>query len=171
VEVTTLIKGYLLNFNQKCIIVNFGEEGMQKMYRGQIIHTGVSDHAKWVDGLRSVKANYLMWNGAYRVLNPFVQMSYCEYPEGIKHLNRSNLVQAISKYKFFNCIYREGAEDFDEGVYISERFGRRLVVLNAERTHCYFSSQGRFYKSKVWIDKSGVVYGACVGSQYGEYDK
>jgi hypothetical protein len=89
----------------------------------------------------------------------------------LRHLQQKNLIQSISKFKFLNCIYREGAEDFDEGVYISKRFGRRSVVLNAERTHCYFSSQGRFYKSKVWTDKLGVVYGACVGSEYGEYDK
>ena len=105
----------------------------------------------------------------YRVINPFVQTCFIEY--GVQQLNKRNLIQGISKVKFLNCIYREGAEDIDEGIYISERFGKRPVVLNAERTHCYFSHKGVFYKSKVWTDKLGVVYGACVGSEYGVYDE
>ena len=143
---------------------------MQKMYKGQIIHTGVSDYAKWIDGLRSIKANYEMWNGTYRVLNPFVQMSFCSYPEVIRYLNRANLLQVISKDKFLRCVYHEGSEDIDDGIHVSAKFGKIPVVLNLERTHCYFSYQGRFYKSKVWTDKLGMVYGACAGSQYGEYD-
>lgn len=144
---------------------------MQQMYRGQVVHTERYSGITWKYGLRTVLSNFEISKGHYQVFNPFIQLNYYEYPTRVRHLQRNNLIQVISKSKFFNCIYREGAEDFDEGVYISERFGKRLVVLNAERSHCYFSHKGRFYKSKVWTDKLGVVYGACVGSQYGEYDK
>lgn len=111
-----------------------------------------------------------MEDGYYKVFHPFIQLNYCEYPESIRHLQRNNLLQGISKGKFINCIYREGAEDIDEGVYVSVKFGKIPVVLNAERTHCYFSCRGKFWKSKVWTDKLGVVYGACAGSQHGDYD-
>lgn len=144
---------------------------MQQMYKGQVAHTENYHSLDWVCGLKFFKSNSQVGVDHYRVFNPFMQLNYYEYPESIRHLQRENLIQVISKFKFFNCIYREGAEDFDEGIYISKRFGKIPVVLNAERTHCYFSSQGRFYKSKVWTDKLGVVYGACAGSQYGEYDK
>lgn len=143
---------------------------MQQMYRGQVVHTEGYHNLDWEYGLEFFKLDFEMEDDYYKVFNPFCQLNYYEYPTKVRHLQQKNLVQCISKSKFFNCIYRDGAEDIDEGIYISERFGRRSVVLNAERTHCYFSSQGRFYKSKVWTDKLGVVYGACAGSQYGEYD-
>lgn len=144
---------------------------MQQMYKGQVFNNKSLDWRNYLKGIHLVHVAFRVVSGRYSVLNPFVQLNYLQYPTSLRHLQQKNLIQSISKFKFFNCIYREGAEDFDEGVYISERFGKRPVVLNAERTHCYFSSQGRFYKSKVWTDKLGVVYGACVGSEYGEYDK
>lgn len=68
------------------------------------------------------------------------------------------------------CIYLKGAEDIDRGVFLSDTFGTLSVVINSERTHCYFSCGGKFWKSKVWTDKFGVVYGACSGWERGEYD-
>lgn len=103
----------------------------------------------------------------YYVYSPFVQ--FCFLENVIPHLNHANLIQNISKNKFLNCIYRDGSEDLDRGVFISEKFGKLPVVINRERTHCYFSYDGKFWKSKVWVDKVGAIYGACAGSQYGEY--
>lgn len=143
---------------------------MQQMYKGQVVHTEKYHNSGWEYGLEFFKSNFEMEDGYYKVFHPFIQLNCCEYPERISHLRRNNLLQGIHKSKFINCIYREGAEDIDEGIYVSAKFGKIPVVLNAERTHCYFSCRGKFWKSKVWTDKSGVVYGACAGSQYGEYD-
>lgn len=143
---------------------------MQQMYRGQVVYQSDYNPTNPMESTRSVKSDFQITNGHYMVSSPFVQFNYHKYPNSLSHLQSRNLIQCISKSKFFNCIYREGAEDIDEGIYVSAKFGKRPVVLNAERTHCYFVHKGRFYKSKVWTDKLGVVYGACAGSQYGEYD-
>ena len=143
---------------------------MQQMYRGQVFHIKNCVGGDYLKGVHPVRVDFKVDGGRYQVLNPFVQLNYINYPRDLSHLQRRNLIQCISKSKFFNCIYREGAEDIDDGIYISSKFGKRPVVLNAERTHCYFMYKGRFYKSKVWTDKVGVVYGACAGSKYGEYD-
>jgi len=146
---------------------------MQQMYRGQVVHTDRyhSNGWIWIYSVRVLLSNFEISAGHYQVFNPFVQLNYREYPPKLRHLQRNNLMQEISKNKFFNCIYRDGAEDYDEGIYISEKFGKIPVVLNKERTHCYFSYKGKFFKSKVWVDKLGVIYGACAGHKYGVYDK
>lgn len=145
---------------------------IQQMYRGQVVH--ISHYywgTDWKRGLRLVDIDFKESEGIYRVLNPFLQLNYYDYSPELRHLKRSNLMQEISRNKFFNCIYRDGAEDYDVGVHISEKFGKRPVVLNKELTHCYFSYKGKFFKSKIWVDKLGVIYGACAGSEYGVYDK
>jgi hypothetical protein len=146
----------------------------QNLFKGQYLVPTVLGNKYNSSQIIYVEQSMILWDSLlsgeniYRVINPFVQTGFREYE--LQQLNKRNLIQCISKSKFLNCIYREGAEDIDSGIYISQKFGKLPVVLNAERTHCYFSHKGRFYKSKVWTDKLGVVYGACAGSQYGEYD-
>lgn len=144
----------------------------QNLFKGQYLVPTVLGNKYNSSQIIYVEKSMILWDSLlkdeniYRVINPFIQTDFCEYE--LQQLNKKNLIQSISKCKFLNCVYREGAEDIDDGVYISGRFRKRSVVLNAERTHCYFSDQGRFYKSKVWTDKLGMVYGAC--SDQGEYD-
>ena len=143
---------------------------IRQMYRGQVVCPSGYNVIDFINMIKVLKVDFQISKDYYLVLNPFVQLNYLQYPPKVNNLQQKNLIQGISRDKFINCIYRDGAEDIDEGIYVSAKFGKRPVVLNAERTHCYFSSQGRFYKSKVWTDKLGAVYGACAGSQYGEYD-
>lgn len=142
---------------------------MQQMYKGQVFHIKSCVGGDYLKGVHPVRVDFKVDTGRYQVLNPFVQLNYLKYPRDLSHLQRRNLIQDISEGKFYRCIYRKGAK-FHRGTHISPKFGIQSVMINFERTHCYFSHKGRFYKSKVWTDKLGVVYGACVGSQYGEYD-
>jgi len=146
---------------------------MQQMYRGQVVHTDKYHSNKWIwlNGVRVILSNFEISVGSYQVLNPFVQLNYREYPPKLRHLKRKNLIQEISRNKFLRCFLREDAVDYDKIVFISEKFGRHYVTLNKEMTHCYFSYKGKFFKSKIWVDKLGVIYGACAGSKYGVYDK
>jgi hypothetical protein len=142
----------------------------QKLCKGQVVYVNSRGY-NLLDILQVVVGSHLVPNGHYLVVNPFVQLCYREYPPKLRHLQRNNLIQEISRDKFLRCILRDGAEDYDKIVFISEKFGKIPVVLNKERTHCYFSYKGKFFKSKIWVDKLGVIYGACAGNKYGVYDK
>lgn len=145
----------------------------QNLFKGQYLIPSSMGYNYTASQITYVGKDEELWDSpshdekVFRVINPFVQTCFVDYE--LQQLNQRNLIQDISEVKFYRCIYRKGAK-FHRGTHISPKFGIQSVMINFERTHCYFSYKGKFYKSKVWTDKLDVVYGACAGSQYGEYD-